>query len=152
MSTRDISRYIVIGMAIDQTSALWMVRPLNACSPSELALVAAWMDRRSVAAGLSVVEQGDTGDEFFILEKGLARVLRDGEDVALLGPGECFGEQALLDGRPRTATVVAVTDIDVIVIPGQYFDDLLTQVVPVRRALLTALAHRLRDADEVSVR
>lgn len=60
-----------------------------------------------VAAGAHVFDQGDPGDRYYVIESGEAAVVGDGEVVATLGPGEGFGEIALLRRSPRTATVVA---------------------------------------------
>src|ERR1019366_5074560 len=65
----------------------------------------------SVAAGGEVFRQGDPGDRFYVIEEGDADVVGDGRVVSTLGPGECFGEIALLRDTPRTATVRARTPL-----------------------------------------
>ena len=62
-------------------------------------------------AGEAVFHQGDPGDRFYVVVSGTAEVVGDGRPVASLGPGESFGEIALLRRVPRTATVRAVTDL-----------------------------------------
>jgi CRP-like cAMP-binding protein len=62
-----------------------------------------------VAADDRVITQGEVGDQFFIIERGSFRVSRDGQPTAELGPGDCFGEVALLLDEPRNATVEAVS-------------------------------------------
>ena len=58
-------------------------------------------------AGETVITQGERGGDAFVILSGRAAVVRDGREIARLGPGQFFGEVAMLDGRPRTADVVA---------------------------------------------
>jgi hypothetical protein len=73
-----------------------------------LVRLAAAAQPREVGTGEVVVAQGDVGDEFFMVERGELQVTQDGLDVRRLGPGDSFGEVALLHAIPRTATVSAV--------------------------------------------
>jgi hypothetical protein len=72
--------------------------------------------RKKLAKGKTLVEQGDTGQELFLLLNGVLAVEVDGEKVAELGPGAVVGERALLEGRGRTSTLRAVTDARVVVV------------------------------------
>jgi CRP/FNR family cyclic AMP-dependent transcriptional regulator len=74
-------------------------------------------------------------------------VTRNGKKVATLGAGGHFGELALLDRRPRSASVVSETDMDVLVMSQRQFNGLLESVPTIARKLLSALATRLREAD-----
>ncbi|KGN37289.1 hypothetical protein N803_14895 [Knoellia subterranea KCTC 19937] len=74
-----------------------------------------------VAAGETVFRQGDTGDEWFVIESGTVDVLGDGQVVTTLGPGEGFGEIALLRDTPRTATVVAREDLHLRALCADHF-------------------------------
>jgi MFS family permease len=76
--------------------------------PPRLEQLAFLLSERRVAAGETIVGQGEPGDEFFLIGEGLVRVVVDGAPAAELGPGEGFGEIALLRDVPRTATVEAV--------------------------------------------
>jgi MFS family permease len=76
---------------------------------------------REVAPGEVVVAEGEIGDEFFMVESGELRVTQDGHDVRELGPGDSFGEVALLHSIPRTATVVAVTPSSLLSLDHEIF-------------------------------
>jgi CRP-like cAMP-binding protein len=68
-----------------------------------------------------VPRQGDPGYEFMMLEEGHADVIRDGERINVMGPGDCFGELAVLsDGHRRTASVVATSDLRAIVLTAHF--------------------------------
>src|SRR5882724_4695876 len=83
-------------------------------SDQELHQIAPFAEEIEVEAGTRLVKQGQFSYEFFAIEEGAAEVLRDGEHVADLGPGDFFGEMGLLEKDRRTATVVAKTDMRLI--------------------------------------
>lgn len=104
-------------------------------------------DEVHLPAGRHLCEQGTIGREAFVIVGGKAEVRRNGRKVATLGPGDCVGELALLDHGPRTATVTAVEDIDVLVLGAREFAGILDEVPPIAHKLLKALAARIRDLD-----
>lgn len=104
-------------------------------------------DEVTLPAGRNLCEQGSIGREAFVIVGGSAEVRRNGRRVATLGPGDCFGELALLDHGPRTATVTAVTDIDVLVLGAREFAGILDEVPPIAHKLLKSLASRIRELD-----
>ncbi len=116
------------------------------CSPKELEHLSRILDEVNLPAGRVMAAQGEHGREMFIIVSGSASVVRDGEAIADLGPGDYFGELALLDAGPRTATVVATDAIDVLVIGRQQFNTVLDEVPGLARRLLTTTARRLREA------
>jgi MFS family permease len=94
-----------------------------ALGPAQLERLARSLDQESVGPGVAVCVQGETGDHFYLMERGTARVVRDGLEVASLGTGDFFGEIALLRDIPRTATVEAVSDLDLLVLGrGPFLD------------------------------
>lgn len=85
---------------------------------------------RQVGAGEVVVAQGDVGDEFFMIESGELQVAQDGHDVRRLGPGDSFGEVALLHSIPRTATVSAVQPSSLLSLDHEIFVATVTGHAP----------------------
>ncbi len=124
--------------------SIWL---FSSCTGAELRKIRSSLDSLSVPAGKVLVEEGRIGQEFFIIVDGTAAVTRNGKKVATLGAGNHFGELALLDRRPRSASVVTETDMDVLIMSQRQFNGLLESVPTIARKLLSALATRLREAD-----
>jgi CRP/FNR family cyclic AMP-dependent transcriptional regulator len=99
----------------------------------------------SVPAGRVLCREGGPGHEFFVLEEGSATVTVGGAQVATFGPGDFFGELALLDGSgARTATVTAESDAQVLVLTAAEFRSLLESEPTVAVRMLPAIGRRLR--------
>jgi CRP-like cAMP-binding protein len=122
-----------------------------ACSRKDLQTVAKRAEDVYVTAGKALVSEGETGHEFFVIIDGRARVTRKGRTVATIGPGDAFGELALLDKAPRNASVVADTDMELVVLGQREFAGLIDDVPGFARKLLAGMAKRLRDSDARSV-
>jgi CRP-like cAMP-binding protein len=134
-------------MARSPIDHLASVSLFSACSKKELQAVARASDQVDLAEGRALCEQGSIGREAFIILDGKAEVKRNGRKVASLSAGDCFGEMALLDHGPRTATVTAATDLKVLVIGAREFAAVLDEVPPIAHKLLKSLAGRIRDLD-----
>jgi CRP-like cAMP-binding protein len=117
----------------------------STCTKSELRTIANLGTSVAVAGGSVLIEQGKPGREFFLLVKGSARCIVGGEQVATFGAGDFFGEMALLDRRPRNATVIASSDSEVLVLSGSEFRGLLDSAPTITKKLLLAVAERERD-------
>ena len=102
-------------------------------------------------AGKTLVAEGETGHEFFVILSGTARVSRRGRKIATLGPGSSFGELALLEKAPRNATIVAETDMELVVLGQREFAGIVDEVPGFARKMLAGMAKRLREADARSV-
>ena len=126
---------------------IWL---FSSCTASELRKIRSSLDEIEVPKGKVLVEEGRIGLEFFIVVTGTAVVTRNGKKVATLGPGDYFGELALLDRRPRSASVTSETDLDVLVLSQRQFNGLLQAVPTIGRKMLAAMANRLREADAVA--
>ena len=133
-------------LALDLKS-IWL---FSSCSASEIRKIRGSLDEVEVPAGKVLVEEGRIGLEFFLIVSGKATVSRNGKKVATLGPGGYFGEPALLDRRPRAATVVSDTDMDVLVLSQRQFNSVLQSAPSIARKLLTAMANRVREADALA--
>ena len=91
------------------------LRPIDlfkALTPQQLTDVAEHMKKRHFAAGETIIREGEPGEEFFLISDGEVEVIRSDNEVARLGPGDFFGEVALISGEPRNATVVAEGGVD----------------------------------------
>ena len=119
----------------------------SACSKKELQNIARASDDVEVPAGKVLVEEGKPGHEFFLIIDGSAAVKRGKKTVAKLGPGQYFGELALLDRGPRSASVVAKDDMEVLVLGQREFAGVIDEVPTLAHKLLTSMAQRLREAD-----
>jgi len=118
-----------------------------ACSKRELQKIAKASDEHTFPAGATLVEQGDTGRECYIILEGTAAVKRSNRKVASVGPGGVIGELSLLDHGPRTATVEAETELTVLVLGSREFAGVLEEVPSLARKMMGALAARVRELD-----
>lgn len=141
-------------VAIDD-AAILRTRPLELLrgspifaplAPAVLEGLAARLDRRAYPAGTTVFAQGEHGDEYHLVDVGRASVAVDGAQVSELGPGDGFGEIALLHDVARTATVTALTDLEVFVLDRDAFLGTVTGHTQSRSAAETVVAGRLSPA------
>jgi CRP-like cAMP-binding protein len=109
----------------------------------QLEEIAQIADEIDLPAGKEMATEGDRGREFFVLLKGEADVTKGGEKINTMKEGEFFGEIALVTKMPRTATVTATSDVDVLVITEPAFDNLLKKSPEIGRGVAEALAERV---------
>lgn len=107
-------------------------------------------DEVDVAADKVLMRQGETGTDMMVLVRGSVAVERDGERVNTLGPGDFFGEIALVDGGPRTATVTATEPSTLLVITHRDFHSMMDEFPEVAGQVMNALANRVRTLDPES--
>lgn len=111
---------------------------------SHLTELARLSDEMEVEAGTVLCREGQTGQEFFVLLDGQAEVTSKGQGhLQTAGPGDFFGEMALLEPVKRTATVTAATPVHFFVLTRQAFQRMLDENPQVERRVLRALAHRV---------
>lgn len=117
------------------------------CTKRERQTIARHAQTADLPAGVDLVREGEPGDALFVILEGEAAVRHEGEEVARVGPGSYFGELAILDGAPRSATVVAATDVKVAVLGIRMFRTLLREFPDLAEQLLVGLAGELRSAN-----
>jgi len=134
-------------MAVAQDVDLGSIWLFSACSATQLRAVRRAINEVAVAKDTILVAEGTEGDQFSYILEGTAAVRRQGRVVARLGPGNYFGELSLLDGRPRSATVVSTSPMRLLVLDRKRFESLLDSTPALATKLLHAMAARLREAD-----
>ncbi len=120
------------------------------CTKKQLQQVAAASIEMTVSPGKVLVREGEPGHECFILISGTATVTRKGETLATLGEGAVVGELAPLTGAARTATVVADSELELLVISQREFAGLLDEVPGLAVRVLHNLAARMVEIEEIA--
>jgi CRP/FNR family cyclic AMP-dependent transcriptional regulator len=126
------------------TSLLKTVPIFSACSNRELATVAKIIKEVDFPAGRVICREGETGVGLHIVVEGETKVVIGGRTRRRLGPGAFFGEIALLDGGPRTATVVAETPVKTLAIPSWSFKAVIKSQPSLALKMLEETCRRLR--------
>jgi CRP/FNR family cyclic AMP-dependent transcriptional regulator len=131
----------------DMEETLSRVPLFSGIKPKELKKLGKRMKERSFNEGDAITKEGESGIGFFVIEDGNATVSVGGKVVRTLGPGEHFGEIALIDSGPRSATVVAGTDLRCRGMSAWEFRPFVEEHPEVAWALLEELVGRLRKAE-----
>jgi CRP-like cAMP-binding protein len=118
------------------------------CTKKQLDHVASIVTELRLPKGTEVMAEGSMAHEFIVIQTGTATVKRGGRKIASLGAGDVVGELALILHRPRNATVMAETDLSVLVVDARSFERLLNEVPGLARQLLTTVAERLADTSK----
>ena len=134
---------VVPERALELLTASTIFAPLP---PPVLEALAIRLEPRRLATGETVFAQGDPGDDYYLIEAGRVQVEVDGEPVAELGPGEGFGEIALLREVPRTATVIALTDLELYALEREHFLGAVTGQAESHAAAESLVVGRLSPA------
>ena len=114
----------------------------------ELGRVAELSRIAEVPAGTVVTQTGEPGDSFFIIIDGAVTVRTPAGADIQLQPGDFFGEMSLLDGEPRSATIVATTDLRLLIVDRSHFWRLLDETPDLVRRILTILSRRVRRLEQ----
>ena len=137
-------------MDIDRLKELPLFREL---SHRELERLARWADEVDVPPGKRLMDQGAFPHEFMVIESGTAEVVHDGNHLADLGPGDFFGEIALMAEHRRTATVTATSDLRIVVMHERDFrvmEDEMPEVAAKIRAVMAErrVEHRTKTGED----
>jgi CRP-like cAMP-binding protein len=98
----------------------------------------------SFSAGETVFAEGDDGDRIYVVESGSVSISANGEHLETVGPGAIFGEMAVIDREPRSATVVAETDCELVTIERRRFWILVQETPYFAEIVMRVMADRLR--------
>jgi CRP/FNR family transcriptional regulator, cyclic AMP receptor protein len=141
-------------MAHEENKAfLRRVKLFSSLTENQLEILAAGSVRRSFPKGRTIVAEGEPSQSLYILLSGRAKVQRsdaEGKEVilAVLGPGECFGEMSLIDDEPRSASVITIESCDFMAINKDSFKQMLVQSHDIAMQIMKGLIRRLREADK----
>ena len=140
-------------MAATVSTAVLKAVPLFASFPEEqLRMIATMVTRRSAARANTIMAAGDATDSLYIVLSGRLKVMMsdsDGKEVilAILGPGEFFGEMGLIDDEPRSASVVTLEPCELLSIAKRDFRKCMAENFEMSMAVMRGLVRRLREAD-----
>ncbi len=117
-------------------------------SKRHLGDIAKHTDQVQVETNRVLVQQGKPGWEFIFIVEGKARVEKDGKVIRQLSQGDFFGEISLMDGEPRASSVIAETDMTLLIVHKTSFDHLLETIPGLQRKILISLCQYLRRAEK----
>jgi CRP-like cAMP-binding protein len=133
----------------DGGERLGEIKVLSGLSLGRRRELARLADELTAEAGETIMLEGEPGYEFMMLEEGEADVIQNGERINVMAAGDCFGELAALsDGKPRTASVVARSDLRVIVLTAHFMREMHDGLPSAGKALDQVAAER-RERDEL---
>ena len=134
-------------LTIEKVITLKAARMFAEAPQEVLAEVAAILEEGEPKAGTAVFAKGDSGDSMYIIAEGRMRVSDGERTVGELGPGDVFGELALLDPEPRLFTVAALEDSRLLRLDREAFLELMGGNIEIVRGVLHVLCERLRRAE-----
>ena len=120
------------------------IRLFSTLSRKDLHAVSRLMDMVSVESGTKIVKEGTFGREVYFIISGVAGVYKDGERVATLESGNHFGELSAIDHKPRNATVISDSAMELAIIGLREFNGLIDSIPEISNRLLSSLATRAR--------
>jgi CRP-like cAMP-binding protein len=138
-------------MADEKLALLRTIPMFAAISDREIERIGMLTEEVELPAGRVLFNQGDTASELFVVVTGSVRVDRDGQHLATRGPGEFFGEIALVSEGPRTATATCETNCRLFILGRREFHSLMDEFPELKMRVLETLAQRIRTLDTNSV-
>jgi len=134
----------------EKITYLQRVQIFESCSSRQLRAIARIAEVQEAEAGAELARAGEPGDRFFVIVDGAARIEVTPQKHGRIGPGAFFGEMSLLDGEPRSATVIADTAVRLLVIHRRDFMTLLREVPSLTQRMLVTLCQRVRSAEKAA--
>jgi CRP-like cAMP-binding protein len=141
-----------MGAKRDLADLLEQVTLFSKCTSRQRRTIARHAQIADLIEGVDLIKEGEPGDALFVILEGEAVVHQNGVELDRVSEGAYFGEMAILDGAPRSATVVATTDVRVAVIGIRMFRTMLREFPDMAEQLLIALAGELRAARQAAPR
>lgn len=117
------------------------------CTSEQLAEIARMAEHLHVQEGEVILREGRLGRELYIILEGTVVVTRAGRTVNEWGPGDYFGELAAIEAAPRSATVTATSDLEVLIVGPRELEAMM-EIPGFRNALLLGMSRRIREADD----
>jgi CRP/FNR family transcriptional regulator, cyclic AMP receptor protein len=114
----------------------------------DLAQIAGIAQEVSFEQGELIIQEGEMGDSLFLIIEGQVQVHRLGREISRLGERDAFGEMALLDHEPRSASVTAQSDVTCLKVEREDFFELMSEKIEIAHGIIRVLTHRLREANE----
>lgn len=136
----------------EKVAALKKIPFLSSVNDEDLKRLALNVVEKEAGSGDVLIEQGQKGSSLFMLLSGKAAVARDGEEVAVCGPGEFVGELSLLLGEPCSATVTVMEDCRLLVLERRPFNALLESAPTLTKQILRDVARRFSELNDRSER
>jgi len=133
-------------MADPRVARLKAVPLFAHCNAKQIQFIATQVEDMDFAAGRVLCTEGQSGGDFFVLLSGAADVTRKGRRIARMAPGDFFGEIAVIDGGPRTATVTTTEPSRCLVLGPRQFQNVLHQDTDIAHSVMKALTLRVREA------
>jgi CRP/FNR family cyclic AMP-dependent transcriptional regulator len=131
---------------MDEKATMLSKVPLfAACGPRDLGEIGRLADEVTVRPGKVLAKDGAPGHEFFVILEGSVDISKGDKKLATLGPGDFFGEMAMLGRVPRTATATAATTARLLVVGHREFTSLLASQPAIRDKVLRAVAQRIAE-------
>ncbi|MBI5495898.1 MAG: cyclic nucleotide-binding domain-containing protein [Deltaproteobacteria bacterium] len=116
----------------------------SAIPGEDLSQIAQIADEVEMDSGETIFKEGDLGDSLYLIVSGKVRIHRGDKEIAVLGEKQVFGEMALLDSEPRSASVTATTDVSLLKITQEDFADILAEKGEIAQGIIKVLTRRLR--------
>ncbi len=116
----------------------------SAIPGEDLSQIAQIADEVELDGGETVFKEGDPGDSLYLIVAGKVRVHKGATEIALLGERQVFGEMALLDSEPRSASITSVSEVTLLRIHQEDFADILSEKSEIAQGIIKVLSRRLR--------